>query len=56
MQELEGVLTIKDKDKNLIAIVYNDLQKRSQVFFRVAECGAEDIKNLLETLTVEKSK
>ena len=51
MNELEGVLTIKNKEKILKAIVYNDMHKRSQVFYKVIECGAEDIKNLLDELT-----
>lgn len=51
MNELEGVLTIKNKEKRLIAIVYNDMHKRSQVFYKVVECGAEDIKQLLDTIS-----
>ena len=54
--ELEGVLTIKDKDNTLVAIVHNDLKRRAQVFYKVKECGAEDIKDLLETLTDEKAQ
>ena len=48
--QLEGVLTIKNQEKDLIAIVYNDTVKRSQVFYKVTECGAEDIKQLLDQL------
>jgi hypothetical protein len=51
---LEGVLTIKDTDGTLLAIVYNDIKRRSQVFFKVSELGAEEIKNLLDNL-MEKS-
>lgn len=50
MPELEGVLTVKDKDGNLIAVVFNDMKKKSQVFYKVKECGAEDIKQLLEDI------
>jgi hypothetical protein len=50
---LEGVLTIKDNDGTLLAIVYNDLKRHSQVFFKVSELGAEEIKNLLDNL-IEK--
>ena len=50
MFELEGILTLKDAQGTLIAIVYNDMKKKSQVFFKVSECGAEEIKSLLEQL------
>jgi hypothetical protein len=55
MPELEGVLSIKDSEGNLIAIVYNDIKRKSQVFFTVKECGAEDIKMLLEDLLVKNN-
>ena len=48
--QLVGVLTIKNQEGDLIAIVYNDTVKRSQVFYKVTECGAEDIKQLLDQL------
>ena len=53
MHELEGVLTIKNKEGELVAMVYNDVKRRTQVFYKVSEAGAEDIKSLLDNL-VEK--
>lgn len=50
MNELEGVLTIRNKEKVLKAIVCNDIKKRSQIFYKVEECGMEDIKELLDEL------
>ena len=46
----EGVLLIKEKDGPVIAMVYNDLNRRSQVFGTFNECGTEDIKSLLEKI------
>lgn len=45
--ELMGVLTIK-KDNELKAVVYNNLKKRSQVFYKVTEMGVDEIKDLLD--------
>jgi hypothetical protein len=56
MPELESVLAIKDKDGNLIAIVYNNLKKKSQIFYKTKECGSEDIKTLLEDLFAKKNE
>lgn len=53
MPELETVLTIKDKQGNLEAIVYCDMKKRSQIFHKVTECGAEEIKLLLEKIATQ---
>lgn len=47
--ELEGVLTIK-KDGELLAVVFNDMKKKSQVFYACKEMGAEDIKNLMQLI------
>jgi hypothetical protein len=47
---LEGVLTIKDAQGELVAVVYNDIKRHSQVFFKVSELGAEEIKQLLDNL------
>lgn len=49
---LEGVLKVT-KDGEVIAIVHNDMQKRSQIFYACKEMGAEDIKQLLETLSIK---
>ena len=54
MNELIGVLTIKDKDENLIAIVYNDMKRRAQIFYKVEEMGVDEIKSLLDNKEVEK--
>lgn len=52
MLETEGVLILKNKKGQLIGIVYNDLTKsKSQIFYKIEECGVEDIKDLLEQLT-----
>jgi len=56
MPELESVLAIKDKDGNLIAIVFNNLNKKSQIFYKTKECGSEDIKTLLEDLLTKKNE
>lgn len=50
---MEGVLKVV-KDGEVIAMVHNDMKKRSQVFYVCKEMGAEDIKNLLIEL-VEKN-
>lgn len=47
---LEGVMTLTKPDGTLVAVVYNDMKKRSQVFYTCKEMGAEDIKELLESL------
>ena len=53
--ELVGVLTIK-KDGELVAVVHNDLKKRSQVLYTTKEMGAEDIKSLLENFNKNKNE
>lgn len=53
---MESVLAIKDKDGNLIAVVFNNLKKKSQIFYKTKECGTEDIKTLLEDLLVKKNE
>lgn len=50
---LEGILTIKDNDGSLIGVVFNDMIKRSQVFYSCKEMGVEDIKQLLEKLKLK---
>jgi hypothetical protein len=50
MPELEGVLTVKNKDKQLIAIVHRDDKNSHQVFYKVTEMGVDDIKSLLEDI------
>lgn len=44
--ELEGLLTIKDKEEELIAVVHNS--KRNQTFYSVKKMGVDEIKQLLE--------
>jgi hypothetical protein len=56
MPEMESVLAIKDKDGNLIAVVFNNLKKKSQIFYKTKECGTEDIKTLLEDLLAKKNE
>ncbi len=51
---LEGVLTIKDKDGTLLAILFNDFKKRSQVFYSCKEMGAEDLKQLLDKMVAKE--
>lgn len=48
--EIEGIGTIKDDKGNLVAIVFTDLKKRSQIFFNVKEMGQEDVKNLFANI------
>ncbi len=48
----EGVLKVV-KDGEVIAIVHNDMQKRSQVFYACKEMGVEDIKQLLELIAIK---
>ena len=52
MHETESVVTIKDKGGKLIGIAYHDLKKKSQVFYQVSECGAEELKILLDEIVV----
>jgi hypothetical protein len=46
----EGVLKIIDNNE-VVAIVHHDLKKRSQIFYSCKEMGAEDVKNLLITIS-----
>jgi hypothetical protein len=46
---VEGVLKVV-KDGDLVAVVHNDMKKRSQVFYACKEMGVEDIKQLLESV------
>lgn len=39
-------ITVKDK---LVAIVHHDLKTRHQIFYKVEEMGADEIKDLLNT-------
>lgn len=48
----EGVLKII-KDGEVLAIVHNDMKKRSQIFYTCKEMGVEDIKQLLEIITLK---
>ena len=50
MPELEGTLTIKDKEGNLIAIIYNDIKNRRTQVFSIKEMGLDNIKELIETI------
>lgn len=52
---LEVVLTIKKGDE-LLAVVYNDTKRRAQIFYKVTECGTEEIKALLDSCGVEIAK
>ncbi len=51
--ELIGVLTVKDKGDELVAIVHNDEKTHHQVFYSVKKMGVEDIKQLLESANNE---
>jgi len=44
------MLTIR-KNQEIIAIVYNNTDKKAQIFSACKNMGAEDIKHLLEDLT-----
>jgi len=46
--EMEGVLTIK-KNGQLVAIVYSDVIKRTQIIYSVKEMGMGEIQELLKT-------
>ena len=48
--QLEGILSIK-KGGELIAVVYNNINKKAQIFYGCKDMGAEDIKQLLENIT-----
>jgi len=48
MHELEGILTIKDSQGNLTHVFYNDIKRKAQICYKVKECGAEDIKQMLD--------
>ena len=49
--EIEGIIPIKDKENNLIAIVYNDIKNRICRIFLTKECNMEDMKTLLTNIT-----
>lgn len=44
---MESILPIKDKDGNLIGIVYADIKRRSKVFYSVKEMDMDDIASVL---------
>lgn len=46
---VEGVLTIT-KNNELLAIVFHDVHKRSQIFYECKEMGMDEVKLLLEKL------
>lgn len=46
--ELIGVLTIRNKEDDLIAIVSTDMKTKNHVFYEVKKMGIDDIKALLE--------
>lgn len=50
--EQVGVLIIR-KEGNVVGLVYNDIAKRSQIFFSVSEMGMEEIKELLECQNIK---
>ena len=50
MHELEGILTIKDSQGNLTHVFYNDIKRKAQICYKVKECGAEDIKQMLDVI------
>lgn len=45
--EIEGVITIKSPSDELQAIVFTDLKKHSQVFYKCVEMNQDDVKELL---------
>lgn len=47
---LEGVLTIKSKEGDLVAIGFNDMKKRSIILYSVKEMGIDDVKVLLDNM------
>lgn len=53
--QLEGVLTVK-KGGELLAVGYNDIKKRSNIFFTCKEMGIEDIKNLMQTISTKEKE
>lgn len=46
--EFDGILTVKDSNGDLIAVIHRDEKSKHQVFYSVKEMGADDIKLLLE--------
>lgn len=52
--ELIGVLTIRDKENDLIAIVSTDMNSKNHIFYSVKKMGIDDIKSLLEKTNEEK--
>lgn len=51
----EGVLKVV-VDGQVVAIVHNDLKKRSQIVYACKEMGAEDIKNLFILISQNNAK
>lgn len=49
----EIVITIKDKEGNLVAIGYNNIDKRSIEVYGVTKYGLPDIKHLLDQYLVK---
>lgn len=46
---LEGILTIKKSESGeLLAVVFHDQKKRSQIFYSCKEMGVDEIKTLLD--------
>lgn len=45
----EGVVKVMVGNE-LVAVVHNDMKKRSQIFYSCKEMGADDIKTLLENI------
>ena len=44
--EIEGIIPIKIEGQ-IVAMVYNDMKKHSQVFFSCKEMNQDDVKELL---------
>ena len=51
---IEGVLKVV-KNGEVVAIVHNDMKKRSQVIYACKEMGVEDIKNLFLMIAETKN-
>lgn len=52
MIELEGVLTIKNKEGALVAIVYHNLKTHMPEIYGISKHGMDEVKSLLESFSV----
>jgi len=49
--EQEGFLPILDAENNLLAVVRNDIKRRSQIFYLTKEANSEDVAEVLKKIS-----